>query len=231
MLLVWRDCFVLLILCANLANLVLVRDAARNHEIAVRLALGAGRIRLLRQWLTEAILLSLLGAVAGTLVASWVKSALLAFMPLDVRTNLQSPLGWRFGVFTLLVSLAVGVARLARAAAVRSSATPLRGESRTFVSGGGLVSVRRLNPRSGGVVGALLIVSLFLASLQTEKRPQASGTTFSLQSILPERPYAREIAGLLPGPPGGSACYTGVQAASRQRFTDFRRLGSGGSGD
>src|SRR6185295_3048400 len=100
----------LLILCANLANLVLVRDAARNHEIAVRLALGAGRFRLLRQWLTEAILLSLLGAVAGTLVASWVKSALLAFMPLDVRTNLQTPLGWRFVAFTLLVSLAVGVA-------------------------------------------------------------------------------------------------------------------------
>ena len=136
---------VLLILCANLANLVLARDAARDPEISVRLALGAGRLRLLRQWLTEAILLSLLGALAGIVVALWVKSALLASIPPDYRTNLDSPLGWRFVGFTLLVSLVVGVA-LGLAPALRaahsSSALALRGEARTFVSGGGLVSLR-----------------------------------------------------------------------------------------
>ena len=100
----------LLILCANLANLVLARDAARDQEIAVRLALGAGRVRLFRQWLTEAILLSLLGALAGVLVAVWVKTALVAFIPADYRMNLDAPLGWRFMGFTLLVSLIVGLA-------------------------------------------------------------------------------------------------------------------------
>lgn len=136
---------VLLILCANLANLVLARDAARNQEIAVRLALGAGRLRLLRQWLTEAILLSLLGAAAGIVVAMWVKSALIAFIPPDYRTNLDSPFGWRFAGFTLVVSFLVGLALgLAPAfrAARSSSALALRGEARTFVSGGGLFSLR-----------------------------------------------------------------------------------------
>ena len=171
LLLFGATCIVLLILCANLANLVLARDAIRDQEIAVRLALGAGRMRLLRQWLTEAVLLSLLGAITGVLVAAWVKNALLAFMPPDYRVNLDVPLGWRFAGFTLLVSLVVGVA-LGLAPALRAAHSPsalaLRGESRTFVSGGGLFSLR-----SGLIVVQvalslpLLIVSaLFLSSLQ-----------------------------------------------------------------
>ena len=171
LLLFGATCIVLLILCANLANLVIARDAIRDQEIAVRLALGAGRMRLLRQWLTEAVLLSVLGAITGVLVAAWVKSALLAFMPPDYRMNLDVPLGWRFAGFTLLVSLIVGVA-LGLAPALRAAHSPsalaLRGESRTFVSGGGLFSLR-----SGLIVVQvalslpLLIVSaLFLNSLQ-----------------------------------------------------------------
>lgn len=164
-------CIVLLILCANLANLMLARDAMRDQEVAVRLALGASRWRLLRQWLTEAILLSVLGAVAGVLVASWIKSALVAFMPADYRMNFDSPLGWRFIGFTLLVSLVVGLG-IGLAPALRAtrgqSALALRGESRTFVAGGGLFSLR-----SGLILAQvalslpLLIVSaLFLNSLQ-----------------------------------------------------------------
>lgn len=164
-------CVVLLILCANLANLMLARDAARDQEIAVRLALGAGRLRLLRQWLTEAILLSVLGAIAGVLVASWVKTALVAFMPPDYRMNLDLPLGWRFIGFTLLVSFVVGVVLgLAPAlhAARGRSALALRGESRTFVSGGGLFSLRSgLILTQVALSLPLLIVSaLFLNSLQ-----------------------------------------------------------------
>ncbi len=171
LLLFGATCIVLLILCANLANLMLARDATRDQEIAVRLALGAGRLRLLRQWLTEAVLLSLVGAVAGVLIASWVKGALLGFMPADYRLNLDQPLSWRFIGFTFLVSLLVGVI-LGLAPALRAaggkSAFALRGESRTFVSGGGL-----FNLRSGLILlqvalslPLLIGSALFLTSLQ-----------------------------------------------------------------
>ncbi|MCM3901011.1 MAG: ABC transporter permease [Pyrinomonadaceae bacterium] len=163
-------CIVLLILCANLANLVLARDAVRDQEIAVRLALGAGRLRLLRQWLTEALLLSLLGALAGVLVAAWVKSALVAFIPPDYRANLDVPLGWRFIGFTLLVSLIVGLAMgLAPAlrAARSTSNLALRGESRTFISGGRLLSLRSvlILVQVALSLPLLIVSALFLSSL------------------------------------------------------------------
>ena len=170
LLLFGATCIVLLILCANLANLILVRDATRHQEIAVRLALGAGRMRLLRQWLTEAILLSLLGAFAGVLVAAWVKAALVALMPPDYRVNLETPLGWRFVGFTFLVSLVVGVV-LGLAPALRaarsSSAMALHRESRTFVSGGGLFSLRSglILVQVALSVPLLIVSALFLTSL------------------------------------------------------------------
>jgi putative ABC transport system permease protein len=143
--------FVLLIVCVNLANLTLSRSAARQKEIALRLALGAGKARLLRQLLTESVLMAVLGGALGMLLALWGKDLLVAFISPNLPTldpiHLDfRVLGFNFGL-AVLTGLAFGLAPALEASKVPLSES-LKEASRTTTEG-----------RTGRPLRKLLVVS------------------------------------------------------------------------
>jgi putative ABC transport system permease protein len=134
---------VLLIACTNVANLMLARGITREREMAIRMALGAGRIRLMRQMLTESALLSLLGGAVGLLIASWGIRAILSFSPPNIRNLDSVTIDTRVLAFTtvvaLLTSLLFGLAPALKISQAQPGAALKEGRS----AGGG-VSGRRL---------------------------------------------------------------------------------------
>ncbi len=116
--------FVLLIACANVAHMLLARASARHKEIAVRSALGAGRARMVRQFLTENLLLAAAGGALGLLISVWGTRALTALSPANLPRVESVGIDARAALFLLAVTLATGLA-FGLAPALRSSSVNL----------------------------------------------------------------------------------------------------------
>jgi putative ABC transport system permease protein len=100
---------VLLIACANVANLLLARAAARSREVAIRMALGAGRGRLIRQFLTESVILALAGGLAGLLFAVWGTGLLVDLAAKQIPRSWEIGLDWRVFSFLVVVWIVTGI--------------------------------------------------------------------------------------------------------------------------
>ena len=177
---------VLLIACANVANLLLARATGRHKEMAIRSALGASRLRVIRQLLTESILLSIAGGAVGLLLAVWWSDLLVALGKDDIPRALEVGIDWRVLGFTLGISLLTGLI-FGMAPAFHSSKTELV-ESLKESSRGGSEGARRLRLRNVLMVGelAMAVVLLVIAGLliQSLYRLQQVNSGLNPENIL-----------------------------------------------
>src|SRR6266852_3807876 len=180
--------FVLLIACANVGNLLLVRSFARRHEMTVRLAIGAGRGRLLKQLLTEGLVLSLFGATGGLLLAYWCRHALGLLFPArgGVQMHLPGELDWRVLALSagvcLLTTVLLGVVPAMQTSKI-DLAGALKSEMAGVVAGG-----RRAWVRSGLVLVQVALSFVLLVGagllLQSLQKIRTSSPGFSTHEVL-----------------------------------------------
>jgi len=180
--------FVLLIACANVGNLLLVRSFARRHEMTVRLAIGAGRGRLVKQLFTEGLILSALGAVGGLLTAHWCRHALVLLFPArgGVAMHLPGEIDWRVLALSagvcLITTLALGLVPAFQTRKI-DLAGALKSDSVGVVGGGGRAWVR-----SGLVVIQVSLSFVLLVGagllLQSLQRIRTTSPGFSTHGVL-----------------------------------------------
>ena len=171
--------FVLLIACANVANLLLARAVTRQREVAIRAALGAGRARLIRQFLTESLLLAFLGGALGVLLAWWGVSAItsLGAQVFPLLSNVEiskTVLAFTFGI-SLLTGLLFGLVP-----ALQISKPDL---NQTLKDGGRTSGIGHKRLRNGLVIAeiALSLVLLVCASLLISERYPFTASQYGFQ--------------------------------------------------
>ncbi len=180
--------FVLLIACANVGNLLLVRSFARRHEMTVRMAIGAGRGRLVRQLVTEGLILAACGAAGGLLLAHWCRHALVLLLPArgGVAMHLPGEIDWRVLALSagvcLIATLLLGLVP-ARQTRDLDLAGALKAESAGVVGSG-----RRAWVRSGLVVMQVSLSFVLLVGagllLQSLQRIRNTSPGFSTHDVL-----------------------------------------------
>jgi len=162
---------VLLIACLNIASLLVARAAIRQRETAIRQALGASRPRLIRQWLTESVVLGIAGGAVGLLLGLWSNRLLISYLQATPLASLNLRLDWRVLIFTFAISIITGIV-FGLAPALQASrldlVTALKSE-RVFLKGRYSSRLRTLFVTAQVTLSVVLLIGagLFLRALQT----------------------------------------------------------------
>jgi len=179
--------FVLLIACANVANLLMARGSSRHREIAIRTTLGAARGRIIRQLLTESLMLALAAGLLGTLMAGWGLDIVTAMLPDSLPSWMHFAIDARVLVFTLLISLATGMV-FGLMPALQVSKPDLTDSLKDGARGAGV------GRRSRQLRSVLVVVEVSLSMVLLIGASLMMKSFLQLQSVDPGFDYRRSLA-------------------------------------